>query len=244
MSFSKLLGFLAVFGASASAFAYERTPFTYERLDRNDTMVLVLDQQVGLFTMVQDLEPAYYKQNVLAHAAVAQAFDLPIVLTTSADTGANGPLFGEILEMFPDAPLIRRGGEINAWDNSDIREAIAKTNKSQIIIAGILTDVCTAFCALSLREAGYSVFANIEASGTTSAMVRDAANDRMKDAGVQLLSLVAIIAELMRDWRTPPTTIGPLALFDSYLPGMGMVIRAHRSAVENGALQPGEAELP
>jgi hypothetical protein len=168
--------------------------------------------------------------------------------------------------MFPDAPLISRGGEINAMDNPDFREAIAKTNKTQVIVAGITTDVCewnrhtldqtipgladqrrttgTAFAALSLREAGYSVFANVEASGTTNALARDTANDRMKDAGVQLLSLAAIIAELMRDWRTPPTTISPFAMFDAYHPSMGMMLRAHRSAVESGALLPGQDELP
>jgi isochorismate hydrolase len=44
--------------------------------------------------------------------------------------------------MYPDAPLIKRQGEVNAWDNSEFRDAIRATNKSQIIMAGIVTDVC------------------------------------------------------------------------------------------------------
>lgn len=44
--------------------------------------------------------------------------------------------------MYPDAPLIQRQGEVNAWDNEDFRAAIKATNKSQIIMAGIVTDVC------------------------------------------------------------------------------------------------------
>ena len=57
-------------------------------------------------------------------------------------TGPNGPLPQEILDMYPDAPLIQRQGEVNAWDNAEFRDAIRATNKSQVIMAGIVTDVC------------------------------------------------------------------------------------------------------
>lgn len=56
--------------------------------------------------------------------------------------GPNGPLPKEILEMYPDAPLIKRNGEVNAWDNPDFRKAVEATGKKQLIIAGITTDVC------------------------------------------------------------------------------------------------------
>ena len=43
--------------------------------------------------------------------------------------------------MHPDAPYIKRNGEVNAWDNEDFRKAVKATGKTQIIIAGITTDV-------------------------------------------------------------------------------------------------------
>lgn len=43
--------------------------------------------------------------------------------------------------MYPDAPFIKRNGEVNAWDNADFRKAVEATGKKQIIIAGIVTDV-------------------------------------------------------------------------------------------------------
>jgi hypothetical protein len=89
----------------------------------------------------------------------------------------------------------------SAWDNPQFRAAIEATGKKQIIVAGITTDVCTAFLSRSLRAAGYTVFANVEASGTTTELVRDTANAQMAMAGVQLYSLFAIVCDLMRDWR-------------------------------------------
>ena len=43
--------------------------------------------------------------------------------------------------MHPDAPFIKRTGEVNAWDNSDFRAAVKATGKKQVILAGIVTDV-------------------------------------------------------------------------------------------------------
>jgi isochorismate hydrolase len=98
---------------------------------------------------------------MMAHASLATLFTtIPVVMTTSAETGLfppdrpalvltdfacpgpNGPLPHEILEMYPDAPLIKRQGEVDAWDNEDFRKAIKATGKTQVIIAGIVTDAC------------------------------------------------------------------------------------------------------
>lgn len=71
------------------------------------------------------------------------------------DAGPNGPLPQEILDMYPNAPLIQRQGEVDAWDNPDFRAAIKAANKSQIIMAGIVTDVCELSCSWSLPPLCY-----------------------------------------------------------------------------------------
>ncbi|KAK5132596.1 hypothetical protein LTR08_008795 [Meristemomyces frigidus] len=165
---------------------------------------------------------------------------MPVILSTSAQSGPNGPLPREILDMFPDAPLIERQGEVDAWDNVLFRAAIREANKSQIIVAGITTDVCTTFLALSLRAEGYGVWANIEASGTSTALIRDTANARMQAAGVQLVSMFAIVCDLMRDWRGTPGSAEVLPWLARYYPAYGMVAQGHGGAIRNGSFAPGE----
>ena len=116
----------------------------------------------------------------------------------------------EIKEMFPDAPYIARPGQINAWDNEDLVKAVEATGKKQLIIAGIVTDVCVAFCALSAVEAGYEVFAVTDASGTFNEVCRYAAWDRMANAGVQLVNWFSVACELHRDWRNDMEGLGNL----------------------------------
>ena len=191
--------------------------FKYKRLDKNDAAVLLIDHQTGLFNLVRDFEPIQFKNNVLALADSAKFFNLPTILTTSFDNGPNGPLLPEIIEMFPEAPLIRRPGQINAWDNEEFVAAVKKTGKKQLIIAGIVTDVCVAFAALSAVEAGYEVFVVTDASGTFNAEVRDAAWRRMEAAGVQLVNFFSVACELssrldVTIWK------GLAALLGKYIP--------------------------
>ncbi|THU90794.1 Isochorismatase hydrolase [Dendrothele bispora CBS 962.96] len=216
------------------------SPTKLERLDKSKAVLLVVDHQVGLFQVVRDYQPDEYKNNILAHAGLGKVFGLPTILTTSAQDGPNGPLPHEILEMHPDAPLIKRNGEVNAWDNAEFREAVKATGRKQVILAGIVTDVCTAFLALSLIEEGYTVFANAEASGAASRRIADDANARMRDAGVHVVSMFAIGCDLMRDWRNTPGALEMFPFYDKYFSAYGMVARGHEAAVKSGQLQPGE----
>lgn len=190
--------------------------FTYNRLDKDEAVLLLVDHQAGLISLVQDFSPNEFKNNVLALTACGKYFKLPTILTTSFEDGPNGPLVPEIKEMFSDAPYIARPGNINAWDNEDFVKAIKKTGRKQLIIAGVVTEVCVAFPALSAIEEGYEVFVVTDASGTFNEVTRDAAWARMQSAGVQLMSWFGVACELHRDWRNDVEGLG--ALFSSYIP--------------------------
>jgi nicotinamidase-related amidase len=173
----------------------------YKRLSKDDAVVLLVDHQTGLISLVQDFSPNEFKNNVLALADVAKFFNLPTILTTSFDKGPNGPLVPELKELFPDAPFIQRPGQINAWDNADFVKAIKDTGRKQIIIAGVVTDVCVAFPTLCALEEGYEVFVVTDASGTFNETVQQAAWSRMTAAGAQMTNWFSVACELQVDWR-------------------------------------------
>ncbi|MCU1731032.1 MULTISPECIES: isochorismate family cysteine hydrolase YcaC [unclassified Pseudomonas] len=177
------------------------TAFKYNRLNKDDAAVLLVDHQAGLLSLVRDIEPDRFKNNVLALADLAKFFNLPTILTTSFEQGPNGPLVPELKELFPDAPYIARPGQINAWDNEDFVKAVKATGKKQLIIAGVVTEVCVAFPALSALEEEFEVFVVTDASGTFNEMTRDAALNRVSSAGAQLMTWFGVACELHRDWR-------------------------------------------
>lgn len=202
--------------------------YPYRRLDKNDAAVLLVDHQTGLANLVHDFSPDDFKNNVLALADAAKYFHLPTILTTSFEDGPNGPLVPELKELFPDAPYIARPGNINAWDNEDFVAAVKATGKRQLIIAGIVTEVCVAFPALSAREEGYEVFVVTDASGTFNQTTREAAWSRMEQAGCQLMTWFGAACELHRDWRNDIEGLG--ALFSNHLPNYRCLIHSYLSA--------------
>ena len=183
--------------------------YSYKRLSRDQAALLLVDHQSGL-SLVQDFSPGEFKNNVLAVAAAGAYFKLPTILTTSFENGPNGPLVPELKETFPEAPCIARPGQINAWDNEDFVSAVKKTGRKQLIIAGVVTEVCVAFPALSAVEAGYEVFVITDASGTFNEVTRHSAWLRMQAAGVQLLNWFGMACELHRDWRNDVEGLGAL----------------------------------
>jgi nicotinamidase-related amidase len=190
--------------------------FTYQRLSSDDAAMLLVDHQSGLCNCVGDFSPDDFKNNVLALGASAKYFQLPTILTTSFEDGPNGPLVPELKEMFPDAPYIARPGQINAWDNKEFVDAVKATGKSQLIIAGVVTEVCVAFPALSALEEGYEVFVVNDASGTFNHTTRESAWMRMQAAGAQMMTWFAVACELHRDWRNDVEGLG--ALLSNHLP--------------------------
>ena len=197
----------------------------YVRLNKDDAAVLLVDHQTGLLPLVRDIDPDKFKNNVLALADLAKYFNLPTILTTSFEDGPNGPLVPELKEIFPDAPYIARPGQINAWDNEDFVNAIKATGKKQLIIAGVVTEVCVTFPVLSALEEGFDVFVITDASGTFNQITRDAAWDRMSQAGAQLMSWFGAAGELHRDWRNDVDGLG--ALFSNHIPDYRNLINSY-----------------
>ncbi len=189
---------------------------SYKRLSKDNTAVLFVDHQAGLFSLVQDFTPDVFHSSVMALVDIAVYFKLPTVLTTSFEQGPNGPMIPEIRAKLPNAPFIARPGQINAWDNEDFVAAVKKTGRKQLIIAGIATDVCVAFPALSAIEEGYDIFVATDASGTLSEANRYATWSRLQHGGAQLMTWFSIASELQRDWRNDVEGFGKL--MSSHLP--------------------------
>lgn len=199
----------------------------YVRLNKDDVAVLLVDHQTGLLSLVRDFDPDKFKNNVLALADLAKYFKLPTILTTSFENGPNGPLVPELKEAFPDAPYTARPGQINAWDNEEFVKAVKATGKKQLLIAGVVTEVCVAFPALSAIEAGFDVFVVTDASGTFSEVTRHSAWDRMSAAGVQLMTWFGVACELHRDWRNDIEGLG--TLFANHIPDYRNLITSYNT---------------
>jgi nicotinamidase-related amidase len=208
-----------------------------ERLTPENIVFAFVDHQTGLMNVVENATAVTFKNTVIALAKTAKIHGVPVVITTSAEKGPNGPFLPEVLAMFPDAPLISRPGQINAWDNTDFVKAIEATGRKKIIMSGITTDVCVAFATLSALDAGYEVYVVVDASGSMNADVQNAAIMRMADAGAIIGTWFGISCELLSDWRNPAGA-ATAQLFIEHMPGYAEIYNSH--AAQTGTAQRAE----
>lgn len=199
-------------------------------IDPDDAVLLLIDHQSGLFQLVKDIELPVLRSNVIALAKAARLARIPTITTASVPDGPNGPLIPEIHESNPDAVYIPRTGQINAWDNPKWVEAIEKTNRRTLLIAGTLTSVCMAFPALSAVEAGYKVFCIIDASGNWSKMATDLTLARVVQAGAMPIDTFAVLAELQNTWNRPDAMDFAAIFAEHVIPGYRALMESYEKA--------------
>ncbi|NOJ24905.1 isochorismatase family protein [Vibrio coralliilyticus] len=172
-----------------------------EFLTADNSVLAMIDHQTGLMVGLGDEHPTVLKNNIVGLTRTAKAIGLPSVVTASLPEGPNGPVMPEITQVL-GVEVIEREGQINAWDSLAFKQAIEKTGRKKIIMAGIVTDVCLLFPALSAVEEGYDVYAVIDASGTWNKTVQEVTIQRLTQAGVKVTTWASVLAELMNDWRS------------------------------------------
>jgi nicotinamidase-related amidase len=172
-------------------------------LDPNDTVVLLLDHQTGLFQTVKDIPVQDLRNNTVVLAKIAEHVKVPIITTASEPNGPNGPLMPELAQVAPSAKYVARKGEVSAWDNDDFVKAVEATGRKTLVIAGVWTSVCVAFPALQAKADGYNVYAVIDASGDPSEMASRTTLARLTQGGVIPVTTNAVMGEFQRTWNRP-----------------------------------------
>ena len=94
---------------------------------------------------------------------------------------------------------------MNAWEDNTFRAAIEQTGRKKLVIAGLWTEVCVAFPALSAMEDGFEVYAIIDASAGMGDEAHTSAIQRMVQAGVRPVTSMQVMLELQRDWARVAT---------------------------------------
>jgi nicotinamidase-related amidase len=196
------------------------------RFTRDDTAVLLIDHQVGLFTGVRDIGVAELKHNVVGLAKAAQILGLPVVAVTTARESLWGPTIPELREALGDAEILDRS-TVNAWDDERFVEKVKATGRDNLIVAGLSFEVCASLPAISAREAGYQTVVAIDACGTFSHDKREAGLARLTTLGIEVSDYATLMVEIMADNADPVANDVYAALDMPFATLMGQVAAAY-----------------
>lgn len=175
------------------------------RFTPEDTAILLIDHQIGTMSWIHSDDQEAVKANALALAKAAVALDIPLILTSSLEDHAQGPLQPEFAEIAPKAyeNRIQRIGVVDALDDPAFAEAVRATGRRNLIIAGVTNDVCTVHPTLTALQQGYRVQVVGDAGGSMSKLADEIALRRMDKAGADIASTNMILTELAANWASP-----------------------------------------
>lgn len=175
-----------------------------ELLSPSNCVFALIDHQPQMFFGVQSTDRETIINNATAFAKTGKVFEVPTILTTVAAKGFSGPLISQIQAVYPEQTPIDRT-TMNSWEDKNFVSAIEKTKKKKIVIAALWTEVCLAFPAISAIQAGYEVYAVVDASGASTLEAHTTAIQRMIQVGVIPVTWLQVLCELQRDWARQET---------------------------------------
>lgn len=171
-------------------------------LSRENTVLLLVDHQVGLLSGVRDYNTAELTHNIVALAKAAKVLGIPIIITAVDSNGLWGPTLPELVATLPNVSIIKRTS-INAWDDANVVKAVKATGRKQLLVAGISLEVCASMPAISAKEAGYDSRVVIDASGTFNESKRIAGMQRLNTLGIQVTDYATAAVEMLKDNADP-----------------------------------------
>jgi nicotinamidase-related amidase len=188
----------------------------------SDSALLLIDHQIGTMKLIKNIPLEVVKRNTLALAKTAKILGIPVVLTSSQEQNIQGPLLPELEGILPEAFAVRvkRAGIVNAWNDPTFKAAVEKTRRRNLILAGVTTDVCLVYPAISACREGYQVQAVLDASGSPYDISEEMARRRMEREGVVLTATNTLMAELAQDWSRPEGAQLLGILFQDVLPSI------------------------
>jgi nicotinamidase-related amidase len=138
-----------------------KKPMIYVPLDPSATVVLFADLQAGIIERVKTNELTHLRRAVSALAKLTKLFDIPAVLTTAPSEGGAPRVTPEIAAALGELPQYMRT-TTDAFLHTATRDAITRTGRKTLIIAGVATEIIVQraakilFCPFDISAAKYA----------------------------------------------------------------------------------------
>lgn len=203
-------------------------------LDPKNCVVIMIDYQPQMAFGVSSIDGQTLVNNAAGLAKSAKVFNVPVVLTSVAEKSFSGPTFSQIREVFPQTEIIDRT-TMNCWEDKRVVEAVEKTGRKKIVMAGLWTEVCIAHPAIDALREGYEVYVVADACGGVTVTAHDLAIQRMSQAGAIPITWLQFLLELQRDWARQETYEAVLNVVKQHAGAYGVGVQYAKSMLGVGA---------
>jgi nicotinamidase-related amidase len=173
-------------------------------LTPDNCVVAFIDHQPQMLFGTSNFDRQSIINNTVALAKATRIFDVPVVLTTVETKSFSGNMWPQLKAVFPGREPIERSS-MNSWDDPKFVNAIAKTGKKKIVLAGLWTETCIALPTVQAIHDGYEIYVAEDCCGDVSQLNHDNAMRRVIQAGAKPVTALSTMLEWQRDWAQRDT---------------------------------------
>jgi nicotinamidase-related amidase len=173
-------------------------------LTPDNCVLTLIDHQPQMLFGVSNFDRQTIINNTVALAKAARVFNLPVVLSTAETKSFSGYIWPQIKAVFPKETPIERTS-MNAWDDENFVNAVKKTGRKKIVLAGLWTETCVALPTVQAIHDGYEVYVVEDCCGDVNQLSHDNAMKRVVQAGAKPVTALSTMLELQRDWALKDT---------------------------------------
>jgi len=193
-----------------------------------NTTVLMVDYSVGFVNSFRSHDVNEHITATVALAKTAIGFRSGLVV----NLGSGQTPYPQLVKALGGHPIIYRGGEYNALDSAKVLEAVKKSGRQRLAVAGISTDGCVIETVLGALRLGYTVAIVEDATAGQTRETHDIAVRRMMQAGAVPVSWLSLATEFQMNWEKKDTAQAYFSLISEASPGLTMSIQSEHAAAE------------
>lgn len=165
-------------------------------LNINNCVLVAIDFQEKLVGMLQKDDAAVKMGKLLTAAHI---LNIPAIITEQYPQGLGKTIASFELE---GVKVIEKTA-FSAMQGEDFKNALAQTEKKQIIIGGIETHICVHQTVSELIDAGYEVYVVKDACASRNTYEFKQGIEAMKQNGAKITCLEIVLFELLRTSKHP-----------------------------------------
>ena len=169
----------------------------------DNSAIVLIDHQDMTVGWIRSQPQTTTVNNVRMLARVGAELGVPHMVTSTMED-VIGTNIKDVRELAPDAyaARVKRGGTLNAFLDPAFVTAVKGLGRSNLILAGLTTDICLFHTARGAIDAGYEVQVVFDACGSSSVSSDQLTFDRLRELGATITGGNQVLSELFTDFGT------------------------------------------
>ena len=169
-------------------------------LNIDDSVLVVIDVQEKLLNAV--FNKASLEKKATTVANTAKILGIPVIVTEQYPKGL-GATVESLKNVLPEDTQYFEKTAFSALENKEVKDALKKLGKKQVVIFGIETHICVSQTTNALIQEGFDVSVIKDACGSRAEYEYLAGLDRMKENGAHLLTTEIALFEWLKSAKNP-----------------------------------------